>query len=238
MRAAALVFAGLLVVLVVGFVLLRTGHLRFNYPSRQRYPVWGLDVSHHQGRIDWDAVGREDYAFAFIKATEGGDYRDSLFQRNWEGAARAGLARGAYHFFRFCTPGAAQARNFIEAVPAGRHLPPVADVEFGGNCRYVPPADTVRARLAQFLAEVERAFGQTPLLYTDRRTYDAFLTSGFAHYPLWINDKLREPGPIEGRRWVFWQFTAWGRVEGIPTPVDLNVFSGSSDAFARWIAGR
>jgi hypothetical protein len=83
----------------------------------QLAPLWsnviGVDVSNHQGEIDWSALAGSNVAFAYIKATEGGDFRDRRFQLNWDGAKRAGLARGAYHFFTQCRSGAEQARNFI-----------------------------------------------------------------------------------------------------------------------------
>lgn len=211
--------------------LVRAGALPFNYPSRAEYPVWGLDVSHHQGAIRWAEVDSARYAFVYMKATEGGDHSDRRFRANWEGAGRAGLARGAYHFFRFCTPADAQARHFLAALPGDAELPPAIDVEFGGNCRDVPPADTVRARLAALLEAVEEAAGRTPIVYTDRRTYAAFMTEGFDRYPLWFNDKYREPHAPFGRAWTLWQFTAFERAPGIDGGVDLNAYAGPRAAF-------
>eukprot|EP01030_Chromulinospumella_sphaerica_P019884 gene19884-19787_t len=89
-------------------------------PDPGRYPVRGIDVSHHQGTIDWTAVAADDVAFAYLKASEGGDHRDRTFAANWQAARAAGLKVGAYHFFTFCRPGADQARNFLAAVPAQR----------------------------------------------------------------------------------------------------------------------
>src|SRR5437016_13909496 len=88
------------------------GRLGFNHPSLSRYPVRGIDVSHHQGPIDWDAVASDGVTFAYIKASEGGDYQDRRFKENWLGARHAGVLAGAYHFFTFCKDGAAQAENF------------------------------------------------------------------------------------------------------------------------------
>ena len=101
-----------LLTLLVFYGLYRSGLLRFNYPNSTRFPVRGIDVSHHQGDIDWHIVKAAGVDFAFIKASEGGDYRDREFARNWEEAGRAGIARGAYHFFTFCTAGLDQAHNF------------------------------------------------------------------------------------------------------------------------------
>ena len=70
-------------------------------------------------------------SFAFIKATEGGDVLDPRFAGNWAAARRAGLPRGAYHFFYFCRPAIEQARWFIAHVPKDPSaLPPVLDVEW------------------------------------------------------------------------------------------------------------
>ena len=88
------------------------------HPSDRDFPSQGIDVSHHQGPIEWPLLPRQGVDFAYIKATEGGDFRDSAFAANWAGARAAGIARGAYHFFTLCRSGADQAANFIAAVPA------------------------------------------------------------------------------------------------------------------------
>ena len=74
-------------------------------PSESTYPRQGIDVSRHQGLIDWPTVARQGVDFAYIKASEGGDQRDWRFEENWRGAGEAGIARGAYHYFTLCTPG-------------------------------------------------------------------------------------------------------------------------------------
>lgn len=74
-----------------------------------------VDVSNHQGDIDWRAVARDDIRFAYLKATEGGDFIDKRFEKNWTGAGSADIDRGAYHFFTLCRPGVDQARNFLRA---------------------------------------------------------------------------------------------------------------------------
>src|SRR5689334_3908175 len=108
-------------------------------PDRTTQSLRGIDVSHHQGVVDWGRVGKSDVAFAILKATEGGDYVDETFTRNLAGAGAAGLVVGAYHFFTFCRPGAEQAANFLRVVPRDRPmLPPVVDIEFVGNCAARP----------------------------------------------------------------------------------------------------
>ncbi|RUY87640.1 GH25 family lysozyme, partial [Mesorhizobium sp. M7A.F.Ca.CA.003.01.2.1] len=135
-------------------------------PDRDKYPLRGIDVSHHQGRIDWPRVAADDVAFAVIKATEGGDHVDDAFAKNLEEARAAGLAVGAYHFFTFCRPGADQAKNFISVVPHDQPLlPPVVDIEFGGNCPQRPTPEQLNAELAAFLAPVEATFGKPAIVY-------------------------------------------------------------------------
>lgn len=115
-------------------------------PNRSRYPVRGIDVSRHQGDIDWKRVAADDVSFAIIKATEGGDWVDPKFSENFREARAAGLKVGAYHFYRFNRTGAEQAQNFIKTVPRNRDmLPPVIDIEFSGNKSDRPsPVDLAR----------------------------------------------------------------------------------------------
>lgn len=204
-------------------------------PDPARYPVRGIDVSHHQGAIDWQAVAEDHVAFAYLKATEGGDHRDRQFAANWREARAAGLKVGAYHFFTFCRPGADQARNFLAAVPAeSAALPPAIDLEFGGNCGSLPSDVDLRRELEAFLALVEARHGRQAVLYV---TPDFLRAYGHAlpRRPLWKR-KIVMP-PFDGRPWTFWQFHNRGEVEGITGPVDLNVFAGDATAFESF-AGR
>lgn len=201
-------------------------------PDPARYPLRGIDVSHHQGRIDWPRVAADDVAFAYLKATEGGDYRDDAFARNWDAARAAGLAVGAYHFFTFCRPGAEQADNVLATVPAAADaLPLVVDLEFGGNCGRVPAPADLRGELDAFLARVEPARGRRVMFYVTAEFLDAY---GAALPPraLWRRSLLREPEPLA--RWVLWQYHNRGRVDGIDGPVDLDVFFAGPEAFAAW----
>src|SRR5262245_31016447 len=105
--------------------------------GRLWYDVIGVDISNHQGDVDWQALAASNVAFAYIKATEGGDFKDKRFQLNWDGTRKAGLVRGAYHFFTQCRSGAEQAKNFIAAVPREPGmLPPVIDAEHMGPLPY------------------------------------------------------------------------------------------------------
>jgi len=218
--------------LVAGFGLYRMGFVRFNYPDVGRYPVLGVDVSHHQGPIRWAELRSSGISFAFIKATEGADHQDAAFALNWQQAGAAGVARGAYHFFTFCADGSAQADNFIATVPAlGGELPPVADVEFGGNCKEWPSVEEIREGLSRFLAKVEQAYGRRPIIYTTCDASRRILGGWFTAYSIWARSLIFEPGESRFRHWLFWQYADNGRVPGIDRLVDLNVFRGPRAEF-------
>ncbi|MDE6309419.1 MAG: hypothetical protein K2L81_04415, partial [Muribaculaceae bacterium] len=78
-------------------------------------PVNGIDISSHNGKIDFEAVRADSIDFVIIKATEGSTFKDPAFHTNHTNALKAGLKVGAYHFFRFETNGQQQALNLIKA---------------------------------------------------------------------------------------------------------------------------
>ncbi|MBA7843735.1 glycoside hydrolase family 25 protein [Klebsiella sp. RHBSTW-00484] len=207
------------------------GWLRFNYPSRQTFPIQGIDVSHHQQAIDWAQLKKQNIQFAFIKATEGESFKDSAFDANWRNARKQGIITGAYHFFTFCKSGIAQAGNFIATVPVSPHaLPPVLDLEYGGNC--MPQShQQIVAEVRAMTAMLETVYQQKVILYATREFYDDHLQNEFSDNPLWIRDIWRQPRLESSRQWVFWQFANRGRLAGIDAFVDLNVFQGSDKQF-------
>jgi lysozyme len=224
-----LVFAG---AITFGAWLFVEGIIRFNYPSRIFYPVRGIDVSHHQGDIDWKDIRDQGYVFAFIKATEGANHRDPMFAANWSAAGEAGLVRGAYHFFTFCTSAAVQADNYARTVPVGdTMLPPVVDVEFKGNCARPPGIAIIRTELTLFLNRIQEIFGTRPVIYVTTDSHRRIVAGEFSAYPIWIRNIYSEPDPATYSGWVFWQYADRGRVSGIRGRVDLDVFNGSYDAF-------
>ena len=124
------------------------------------YDVIGIDVSNHQGDIDWLALAGSNVAFAYIKATEGGDFRDKRFQLNWEEAKKAGLARGVYRFFTQCRSGAEQAKIFIVTVPHEHGaLPPVIDAEHMGPCRSGQQVSSVIQEITTLRDTLEAHYG-------------------------------------------------------------------------------
>jgi lysozyme len=209
-----------------------SGYWRFNYPDKERYPIHGIDVSHHQGVIDWEKVQGQGVHFVYMKATEGSDHKDKAFLSNWKEASRIGLTKGAYHFFTFCKGGIEQANNFIKTVPVESNtLPPAIDVEFAGNCKTRPKKEDIVKELFSFIREIEKRYDTSPIFYVTYESYEYYLKGEFNSYTVWIRDIYRRPRFPDGEQWSFWQYADRGRVDGIRGPVDLNVFNGSVQEF-------
>ncbi|GEO14568.1 GH25 family lysozyme [Microvirga aerophila] len=198
-------------------------------PDRRAFPVRGIDVSHHQGTIGWHKVAADNVAFAFIKASEGGDHRDRLFSRNWNEAEAAGVKVGAYQFFTSCRSGRDQANNFLQVLGERKGtLPAALDLEFGGNCAAKPDAPEIRREIESFLEPVESKTGMPVVLYVTAEFWDAYKDILPAR-PLWVRSIFRRPSQSE---WTFWQYHHAGSVSGITGRVDLNVVR-SEELFPR-----
>jgi lysozyme len=205
--------------------------------ARLWYGVIGVDVSHHQGDIDWPTLAHTDVAFAYIKATEGGDFRDRRFQASWEGARKAGLLRGAYHFFTQCRTGTEQARNFVAAVPREPDaLPPAVDLEHMGPCRSGPPPADLAQEIATFLALLQEHYGRRPILYVTSEFDSTYLSGGFENETFWTRSIMLPPC-FRSDRWLIWQYHNCARRAGIKGPVDLNAFRGSRRDLEAFAAG-
>ena len=195
----------------------------------QGFTIRGIDVSHHQGPIDWEKlaranIGDERIAFAFIKATEGTTLTDKQFGDNFCGAHRAGFVCGAYHYFRPEVSAIAQARHFVRTVPlTAGDLPPVLDVEEKGDLSDDALSDSVLA----WLRYMEGIYKTRPILYTYAKFRTQYLRSkAFDAYPYWIAHYYVDSLTYQGA-WKFWQHTDRGRLPGISGDVDLNCYNGS-----------
>lgn len=183
----------------------------------------GIDVSHHQGKIDWVRVAEYSPAFVYIKATEGATYTDSHYHSNSKGAIDAGLKTGAYHFFRMTSSVDEQFDNFIKAIDAYPHqLIPMVDVETADGCS----KHDLRKKLKQFLDKLEKRYGVAPMIYGTNRSYNELCGTAFdSKYPLYIGRYGSNAPIVKGKSiYTIWQFSETGRVPGIPKPVDLCRF--------------
>lgn len=225
MKKIAIAFACLLIVAGVIYALLDHGIIWFVYPDRAQFPVHGIDVSYHKGEIDWEKVSHDDVSFVFLKATEGDDFKDPLFEQNWDHARAQGLAVGAYHFYSLRFDGAVQAQNFIDTVPiASRSLAPVIDLEYGGNSSQRPTRADFQRELTTYISRVRNHYGKEPILYVTSEFYHDYLAGDFADSPLWVRSLFREPSTDTFPGWQYWQYKNRGHVDGIEGYVDLNVY--------------
>ena len=203
--------------------------------DRLAYPVAGVDLSAHNGIVDFDSLAAAGINFAYLKASEGISFRDPSFALNYAKGRRAGLALGAYHFFRFDCDGRRQAMNLLAATDSCRlTLPLVIDIEEWGNPVEVA-TDVVIGRL-QTMEAMLRGAGHRVMFYTNKNGYWRFVRPAFPEPPhplLWICS-FTDP-PLAGGNWALWQHSHRGRVPGVPSAADLNTFNGSYAEFLEFL---
>ena len=208
-------------------------HEDFGINMPQNFSIHGIDISSYQEKINWAKVQTMQsqnikIGFAYIKATKGLNDVDKTFKDNWANAHAAGIPCGAYHFFIANKSGTAQAANFIKNVQLKPgDLPPVVDIEK----LYNTPPQLVRNELKKYLNAIEQFYHVQPVIYSYASFYNDYLSRDFDDYPLWVAHYFEEHNPRVNRHWDFWQHSENGRVYGISTPVDFNVFNGDSTAF-------
>jgi lysozyme len=200
-------------------------------PDRSLYPSRGIDISHHNGDINFDKLSSKeaDVDFVYIKATEGTDFVDPEFIGNARRSVASGIPTGAYHFFRYDTDGEMQALNFLHAMRGrGFKLPPAIDVEDWGN-----PDGHEKALIVERLRALTDALmkaGYTPIIYTNIDGYHRLIRGNFDNLPLWISSFSYPPLDTdpENRCWTIWQYSHRGDIRGISSPTDLNVINPSN----------
>ena len=197
------------------------------------YEIHGIDVSRYQQTINWKEVKEMKVkgikvGFAIIKATEGKSHVDPEFRRNWLNADLQDIPKGAYHFFIPGRDAKSQAQNFIQIVNLKKgDLPPALDVEISGKVS----VNEMRKEVKIWMDAVEKHYGIKPVIYTNLNFYQKYFQQGFDDYPLWIAHYLQPDKPRIDNKWMLWQHSESGRVNGIKAPVDFNIFYGDSMEF-------
>ncbi len=206
----------------------------FNRHISKRYSIHGIDISHHQKNINWDNIVNHDefkVSFCFLKATEGGNFKDTMFKEYWRKCKEAGIVRGAYHFYNPAKGYAEQANNFIRTVDLTENdLAPVLDFEKDVTTASVAQ---VRYSLRRWLEVVENHYGVKPIIYTNPFIYNKYIKGYFKNNPLWIADYNSSyiHNFLSHPNLKFWQYTEKGRVSGINGHVDVNAFMGEEEEF-------
>ena len=200
-----------------------------SYP--EGYEIHGIDISHHQGTIDWGklrdhgTINKLPVRFVMIKATEGSSETDENFYDNFHQAREHGFTRGAYHFYSVHSPADTQARHFLNQVKLENgDLPPVLDVEHKPKKQ---SDEEFRRSIKQWLDIVEKHYKVKPIIYTYYKFKMKYLNDSiFDSYPYWIAHYYVDSVEYKGR-WKFWQHTDAGKLPGIKGNVDLNIYNGS-----------
>lgn len=223
--------------------------------------IYGIDISryqHEKGRkrfkINWsnlaitslgtkskkDISGTVNYpiSFIYIKSTEGKSVVNRYFFADYRAARQHGYKVGAYHFFSTKTSGASQAMHFLRK---SRYLhgdmPPVLDVEPSpSQIRQMGGVNAMFSHIRKWLSMVESAWNVRPVLYISQTFVNKYLPSApdlMKDYNVWIA-RYGEYKPDVNL--VYWQLCPDGRVRGIQTEVDINVFNGFEPEWKEYIA--
>ena len=186
----------------------------------------GIDVSKHQGNIDWTKVAADGVEFAFIRVglrgygTEGKLVEDEYFEQNIKGALQAGIKVGVYFYSQAITDAELleEANLVLEKVkPYNVELPIVYDVEkvSGGKGRANDLSVEERTRLTALFCQTIQDAGYKPMIYHNMEMGTLMLDlSQLESYDKWF------------AYYKVWQYTEKGAVDGINEEVDLNIWFG------------
>lgn len=231
-----LLLAGVVALVVaLGWFVLRNYILPHSVTvDRFRYPIAGIDVSKHNGVIDFAQVAADDYQFAFIKASEGKTYKDDAFDRNYRGAREAGLKVGAYHFFRKNRTGREQADNLL-AVIRGKtlDLPVVIDLEDDWGNGATVDRQTTLQRVME-MVKCLKDNGYRVMIYTNLDGYGKYYKNILGDCDLWLCS-FNSPDLMQHTGQRMQQYSHEGRVAGVDGDVDLNVFVGDKSEWQRYL---
>lgn len=188
------------------------------------FSSFGIDISHHQGEINWDELLYEEkfdtiIQFVYCKATEGSTHLDTKWEENRKKLNNSGIPNGAYHFFVTKDEPLPQVAHFLNYWKKREvDLPPVLDVETEGISD-----NDLRKKMEIWLKEVEKKTGMRPIIYTSFNFFDTKFKNFFPDYKFWIAAYSRKPDCINDPRILHWQYSESGILPGIDEQVDFNV---------------
>ncbi|MBP3077298.1 lysozyme [Streptomyces sp. 604F] len=194
----------------------------------------GVDVSSHQGNVDWAGLWNSGVKWSYVKATEGTYYKNPYFAQQYNGSYNVGMIRGSYHFATpNTTSGAAQANYFVDNGGGwsrdGRTLPGVLDIEwnpYGDQCYGLSQSAMVNW-IRDFTNTYKARTGRDAVIYTATSWWTS-CTGNYAGFgatnPLWVARYAASVGELPAG-WGFytmWQYTSTGPIVG-----DHNRFNGA-----------
>ena len=198
------------------------------YP--EGYEIHGIDISHYQGKIDWEQLKNAmikgcPVRFVIIKSTEGSSRLDENFRENFNQARDFGFIRGVDHFWSNKSTAREQAYYFLDQVHlTDGDLPPVLDIEHKPADKSV---EDFQRDVLTWLHIVEDKYHVKPIIYTYYKFKEQYLSAPvFEDYPYWIAHYYVDKVQYKGK-WKFWQHTDVGKLPGIKGYVDFNIYNGS-----------
>ena len=217
-------FIGGILALFINFMFIDNGRESYLF-GHSKY-IFGIDISHYQGKINWNKLQKSHHPikYIFIRSTMGDDGVDSRFQKNWKNAKKNGYIRGAYHYYRPNENSTKQFTNFSNntVLKKGDFIP-ILDVEEPSKLG----KKNLQTGVLNWLKLAEAKYGVKPMIYSGRKFYENQLKGVIdKSYPIWIasySDKRK----VKHINWKFHQFTERVKVKGISGRVDGNDFQGS-----------
>lgn len=186
----------------------------------------GIDVSSWQGNINFTDVKNSGIYIVYIKSSEGTNYIDPYFERNYQNAKANGLKVGFYHYVTARnTEEARNQANFFAKVISGKEpdCKLAMDFESFDNLSI----NEINEISKVFLETLQNATNKEVVIYSNSYSARNIFSKDLNIYPLWVaNYGVSEPaGNDKWSTWVGWQYTSTGRVNGISGNVDRNQFT-------------
>lgn len=201
--------------------------------DKSKYPITGIDISKHTGKIDFKKIRNQNIDFVYIKTTEGSDFVDPNFEKNYLNASKNNIPVGFYHFFRFNKDGKVQAHNFLRNIKGKKtSLPLVIDVEEWGN-QASNSTNEVIAEIRVFINIIKNKSANGIMIYSNESSYKKYIEGNFDKYDLWICSFSQSPN-IE-KKWTLWQHSHKGKFDGADGWVDINTFNGTKGQWNRFL---
>jgi lysozyme len=235
MKKGYLIFFSLVAVVLINGALLV--YRVFFVPNgieidKVEYSITGIDVSAHNGDIDFEKLVNQKIDFIYVKATEGEDFVDPKFEQNYANAVNK-LPIGFYHFFRFNKSGKSQANNFLNNIRDKKtNLPLVIDVEEWGHIPTKSTEDVID-EIKIFITLVEKVSGKRIMIYSNESSYKKYIMGHFDKYDIWICSFSRNPNM--NKKWTLWQHSHKGKLDGADGWVDINTFNGTTDEWNKYL---
>ena len=184
----------------------------------------GIDISRHQGKLRWKEMTKNHrLQFIYIKVTEGLYLKDPCFDRNIREARHLGISVGAYHFLTKDS-GSMQFANFSRHIDIDSlDLLPVLDCEDDGTKGW--SRDEIQSAVRAFALACQARYGVKPIIYCSESYYKDYLYPEFEDYKLFIANYSGTPVLPGKAKYLLWQRSRHGRIPGIWTKVDLDVFA-------------